>query len=130
MKLAKKITTVLCDDIRKETGNKVSLMGVYSKDIILPAVPAILPKLCLFVMLEGVEREIPSLNVKIILPASDPVELTMTTPAGQKVPQNMNMGIEISPFRINKVGEARIEIRFPNERKPIITHKFMLRKTD
>src|SRR5882762_5583690 len=38
----------ICDDIRSERGNKVSLMGLYDEKILLPQVPARLAKLCLF----------------------------------------------------------------------------------
>ncbi len=42
------LVTIICDDIRFETGNKVSLMGLYDEDIVLAQVPARLPKLCMY----------------------------------------------------------------------------------
>lgn len=36
----------VCDDIRREAGNKISLMGIYSGSIIIPQFPARLSKLC------------------------------------------------------------------------------------
>lgn len=47
---------VFCDDVRQEVGNKLSLMGMYMGDIVLPAappvgVPAILPKFAICVWL-------------------------------------------------------------------------------
>lgn len=42
------ITAILCDDIRQELGNKYSLMGCYQGELIVPMVPAALPKLCIF----------------------------------------------------------------------------------
>ncbi len=38
-----------CDDIRLEVGNKVSLMGLYAGEALLPQIPAVLPKLCALV---------------------------------------------------------------------------------
>lgn len=43
------MSTVLCDDVRKEEGNKLSYMGIYGASIIVPSFPCTLPKLC-FVM--------------------------------------------------------------------------------
>jgi hypothetical protein len=40
--------THVCDDIRLEAGNKLSLMGLYDEAIVVKAVPARLPKLCLY----------------------------------------------------------------------------------
>lgn len=38
----------ICDDIRAEQGNKISLMGLYDEKILLPQIPARVAKLCLF----------------------------------------------------------------------------------
>lgn len=35
-----------CDDVRAELGNKLSVMGIYSGELIVPATPFVLPKLC------------------------------------------------------------------------------------
>lgn len=43
------MSTVLCDDVRKEEGNKLSYMGIYADSIIVSSFPCTLPKLC-FVM--------------------------------------------------------------------------------
>lgn len=38
-----------CDDVRQEIGNKLSLMGCYTGEMILQKLPAALPKLCAYV---------------------------------------------------------------------------------
>ncbi len=38
-----------CDDARQEIGNKLSLMGCYTGEMILQKIPAALPKLCAYV---------------------------------------------------------------------------------
>jgi hypothetical protein len=53
------MTTVLCDDVRPEEGNKLSYMGIYRETLLVPAFPMTLPKLC-FVM-------------SVISPASEPL---------------------------------------------------------
>src|ERR1700736_4688449 len=40
--------TIICDDIRQETGQKISLMGIYDDSLVVKLLPARLPKLCFF----------------------------------------------------------------------------------
>ncbi|MHB8409003.1 MAG: DUF6941 family protein [Acidiferrobacterales bacterium] len=53
------VESLFCDDIRHEVGGKLSYIGVYSGVLLVPAFPAMLPKLCL--------------SVKIVTPADDPL---------------------------------------------------------
>lgn len=38
--------TIFCDDLRQEAGNKLSYMGVYGPNLIVPAYPTTVPRLC------------------------------------------------------------------------------------
>jgi hypothetical protein len=38
--------TTFCDDVRQEAGGKLSYMGIYAANLLVPAYPAHLPKLC------------------------------------------------------------------------------------
>lgn len=40
------VVTQYCDDIRREVGNKYSLMGCYGSELITEKLPAVLQKLC------------------------------------------------------------------------------------
>ncbi len=46
---------IICDDIRTEVGNKISMMGVYQKDIFVPRFPYIFPKLCFVINYENIK---------------------------------------------------------------------------
>lgn len=46
-----RISTVFCDDIRHEIGGKLSLIGCYGETVSLPQLPASIPKLCVFFVL-------------------------------------------------------------------------------
>ena len=126
MKFAKEMSTILCDDIRQEVGNKISLMGIYSKDIFVPEIPFTLAKLCLLLIAKDVQQEIHDLNVIVRIPGNDPVTLALPTPANPKNPQHIQMGVTIAPFNIKAEGEAKIEIFHKKEPKPFITHRFNL----
>jgi hypothetical protein len=43
------LITVMCDDVRREEGNKLSYMGIYGSNLAVRDFPVVLPKLC-FVM--------------------------------------------------------------------------------
>lgn len=45
------VHVLYCDDIRLEMGAKQSFMGVYSAEMLVPALPTALPKLCAYVEL-------------------------------------------------------------------------------
>lgn len=40
------MTAILCDDVRREEGNKLSYMGIYSSNLLVPEFPASMSKLC------------------------------------------------------------------------------------
>ena len=54
MKIAKKYKTLLCDDIRQEVGGKISLMGIYGRDIVVAKTPITLPQIHFVLMLEDI----------------------------------------------------------------------------
>jgi hypothetical protein len=128
MKFAKEISTILCDDIRQELGNKISLMGIYGKEIIVPSIPFTLPKLCLLLIAKEVQLEIHDLRVNVTIPQNEPITLNLPAPPNQKIPQDIQIGIAIAPLNINGEGEAKIEIFQKTESKPFISHCFNLKK--
>ena len=75
MKISKKINTILCDDVRYEVGGKISIMGIYSKDIIVNKVPAILPSINLVLMFEDIKENFDKIFITIIMPKSDPIKI-------------------------------------------------------
>jgi len=61
------IETLSCDDIRHEMGGKLSFIGVYSGELLVPEFPVTLPKLCLFVkMATPIEEPFRFLNLRVL----------------------------------------------------------------
>lgn len=61
------VHAVFCDDIRQEMGGKVSLMGCFQGDLLVPFLPVALPKLCVFVTVSTpVKRPLKSLKIRIM----------------------------------------------------------------
>ena len=127
MKVSKKINTILCDDVRYEVGGKISLMGIYSKDIIVNKVPAILPSINLVIMFEGIKENFDKFFITIIIPKSDPIKISNSAPPGMKKGQDINLVVGLSPFKLNDTGKATFEIRFSENEKASVIHHFSIK---
>jgi hypothetical protein len=53
-------TTIFCDDVRREEGGKLSLMGIYTGALAVPSFPSVLPRLCFIMTLRTSPDAIPS----------------------------------------------------------------------
>jgi len=127
MKIADKITLILCDDVREETGNKYSLMGVYGAELVFANLPALLPKLCLSVMLNDVKADFGECNVTVKLPETDPTQIRLDV-SGNIIGQNITLFAVMVPFRAKCAGEAKVEVRFAGNSKPSVVHKFQIKE--
>jgi len=63
---------VVCDDIRQEVGNKISLIGIYSNNIIQIPIPSVIPKLCFHLVFSHLTS---SENLKLQLMNPDNVKV-------------------------------------------------------
>ena len=130
MKIAKKINTILCDDVRQEVGGKISLMGIYSKDIVVNKIPAILPFINLIVMFEDIKEPFDNILVSVIIPKSEPIQVSYPPPPSLEKGKDINIIIGLSPFRLNATGPAKFEIRFSENEKARIVHRFSIKTSD
>lgn len=105
------LTALFCDDIRQEVGNKVSLMGCYQGELIVPAAPIVLPRLCVHVSLIAPKAtRLKSLVFSVrVNPATELGRVQIpkaTLQAHHKVASGANPGVSaalvISPFQIDK----------------------------
>lgn len=101
-------------------------MGIYGNNMIVNKVPFVLPKICLYVMLTKTTKAIPDFDVTVIIPKTDPIKLNIPEPPGQIIGSDVSLGILISPLKIKAAGNARIEIRFQNEKRPSLIHRFKI----
>lgn len=127
MKIAKKVYNVLCEDIREEKGDKLSYLGVYGIDnagLVVDRIPALLPKLCLVVMLSEILVEINKCSVTVKSPGTKDISLELPPVPRAEIGKNLTLGIAISPFKAETAGKAKIELRFNDEKKPSLTFEF------
>lgn len=114
------VHAVFCDDIRREVGNKMSLMGCYQSDLIVQSLPMVLPKLCVFVTVSSpLSRPLKKLAIRVdqgekplVVMQIAGEDLIRVTPPPQASATRFlaNAGIELSPFAITAPGEIRVVV--------------------
>lgn len=70
--MARTLQTIWCDDVRMEVGNKMSLMGIYSAELLVPTFPFVLQKLCLSCKISADIKK-PFKQLKIVVSKNDEV---------------------------------------------------------
>jgi hypothetical protein len=117
MKYVKKIHTIVCDDIREEKNNKFSLMGIYGKEIVFNKLPALLPKLCIIIMLEEVREKFAKIEITMKLPKTKPQVFNRQVPSNVALKSDFNFIFCLSPFKVEETGEAIFEVRIGESKR-------------
>ena len=125
MKVADTIYTVICDDVREEVGNKLSLIGLYRREIKFKAIPVVIPKIAFVVFLEDLKKVIPDLLVKAYFPGREPHEIKLKKPHKTKKTDAV-LSFFLSPVRIEEVGEMVFELYFGKEKSPTHTQRLKI----
>ncbi len=81
MKSERHLTTIFCDDVRKEEGNKLSYMGVYKGLLAVPTLPTVLPGLCFALELRVTRDMIPLAELRFRICKDDEVLSESVVPA-------------------------------------------------
>lgn len=80
MKNDRVLTAIFCDDIRKEEGNKLSYMGVYTGFLGVTGFPAVLPRLCVALTLRLSPDMVPSNELRFRLCIDETVSAESVVP--------------------------------------------------
>lgn len=118
MKIAKKSYIVFCDDVRDEIGGKLSLMGIYSDKIVLPAIPTALKSLNIVVFLEGLKKNFKTFRVLFELPGAKPIDATASPPPEKNNKKNANIVFGIATLKIESVGIATAKVYLDDADSP------------
>ncbi|WP_145306133.1 MULTISPECIES: hypothetical protein [unclassified Pseudomonas] len=67
-----------CDDIRQEVGGKITLVGIYSGQCLVPMIPCTLPKLCLALYVSASRsKPVSSLSVSGVFAGTEVVNMVL-----------------------------------------------------
>jgi len=115
---------IYCDDIRYEIGGKISLVGMYRATMLVPEVPVVLPKLCVYLS-ASTPLDRPYKMVRFTLYLDDDVlsEAEMESDfdpasianAGKDLRLVCQTDMEMSPFEIKKECIIRARAIFDDE---------------
>lgn len=130
MEIAENIKTILCDSVRQEIGNKMSLIGIYSKDLVVTRIPAIIPIINLVIMLEKIKEPFKEIYIKLITPENETKKIKYAAPRNLEKGRDINIVIGVSPFKVNGQGIARFEMRLAEDDKPFTVHEFNIKEAE
>ena len=109
---------IICDDIRAEVGNKVSLMGVYAKDIFVPKFPYTFPKLCFFVNYDYVKSG-DTFSVELLNPSGKRVSNAIKGEAPKNITGYVTFQLHafFSPLNVEKEGNFTLRMIINDDQK-------------
>lgn len=137
--ISRYLDVIYCDDIRNEVGNKFSYMGIYTRELNIPSVPLLLPKLCIVVkVVSDINDPIESVVVRVVM-LKDHKEielittdsLTMPSPTELQGRDNdstcvlTQMQFVLSPFQIDE--ESTLRVKATTEREELLGVALRLR---
>jgi hypothetical protein len=126
------VNCVFCDDIRHEIGNKLSLMGIYQREMLVAesSLPTALPKLVAqFWIVTPIDKVFSKAAAWVVSPSGEEVARTEAEPPPlpasiPKHAKRLTLGLTalMSPFVITQTGliEAWIDIDGETERAGVI----------
>ena len=118
----------MCDDLRNEVGGKMSLMGVYGRDIIIAKIPAVLPTFHFVIMLEDIQIIFTEMYINLYMPTeTNPTSFNYPAPPNIKKGSDINLVIGLAPFKINGAGDCRIDLAIKKDGDPVISYSFSIK---
>ena len=121
--MPREIFSIVCDDIRIEQGNKVSLMGIYTDGILVSQLPFVFPKLCLAQQFED-DMESHELTVVLVGPK---LKKEAKLQSKERTKEVVSIFIGFGGVRVFEEGDYRFETFRDGASEPLITRKFFIR---
>lgn len=117
------LDAVYCDDIRHETGNKLTLVGCYGSDLLVQHLPPVtLPKLCVYVrVFTPIDHPFERLAIRVRLADAVIAELPMPLSSRNRETDVTDArwillvgAMSLSPFFVERECKLRIEAESEN----------------
>jgi hypothetical protein len=118
--MPREVFSIICDDIRYERGNKISLMGIYTGGIVVARLPLTLIKLCLFQHIEDA-RDVKTIRIEIRGPKlHQKLEVASDDPSKSK----LRISVTFGAVHLQEEGDYRIETYLDASKTPVVTKTF------
>jgi hypothetical protein len=136
--------TIFCDDIRREVGGKLTLVGIYRSEMVIPAdLPIVLPKLGLAILVQALTKApLNKFKLLIYLPGdTESPSLTAELVARQQSMRSFETTEDkdvaatftellLSPVEIKQEGHISARIEIEGKIFPIGSLRVRKRKSD
>jgi len=110
-------TAVFCDDVRQEIGNKISLIGCYTDELIVDRLPASLPKLAVHVRVTAPVgapfrklRFVARFGEHVLGELAAPEQELRGMASGSGPSINANAILILTPFQVATPGRLCVEV--------------------
>jgi uncharacterized protein DUF6941 len=72
--MIKHVDTLFCDDVRFELFNKLSIIGLFGPETLIPQFPTLIPKFFIVIRFQtGLSEQVPSGRIEITVPGAKPI---------------------------------------------------------
>lgn len=127
MQICDNISMLICDDVREESGNKISIMGLFDQVILVKNPITTLPQLCFFTILENVHVKLEKVVFTIINPENKKISFTLEIKNEKKSRKNHRIIVKLAPFQIAGFGEYRIILSLPDTKDSFFEKKLAIK---
>jgi len=118
MEIAKHIKIIICDNVRFEVGNKLSIMGIYTGSLRIQKIKSLLPTLGIVILLDGIKADFTNVIVRYTDPKGKKFpDIVISKDVVAKEIQSHNFVAHFSPFIVEHFGTAEFKIFFINKDK-------------
>src|SRR5690242_14693253 len=97
------LSAIFCDDVRREEGNKLSYMGVYGTDLLVPSFPIVLPKLCIALQMRTSPSPPEEVVFKVLRDDEIIAERQIDVAALRNLPQTAEDARETSMYAVGTI---------------------------
>ena len=101
-------------------------MGMYGKEIIFNKLPALLPKLCIIIMIEEIREKFDKIEITLKLPKAKQQVFNRQVPSNIRLKSDFNFILCLSPFKVDDSGEAKFDIRIGDSKRTNYTYRFKI----
>ena len=122
---------IICDDIRQEIGNKISLIGVYSKGIFVTKFPFTFPKLCFVIDCDYIKGG-DTFSIELSDPSGKRIGEVIKGEVPKKIKGYARFQIHtvFSPFVAKNGGDYKLTAIINNDKKRKQETVFIIKKRD
>jgi hypothetical protein len=110
-----------CDDVRQEVNGKITLVGVYGEDILLPSLPQRMPQYCILMFISNF-TESNNISFRIESPKGEKIASLELAPPPDKKQETSRALIYLSPWEWKEAGKYKLIAKIGDSAEKIFGH--------